>query len=493
MQTIATSIILSATTFFGALCVATPQVYAQGGVPLWTNRYSQSGSGGGEGHAVAVDNSGNVFVTGASYANSFYDYATIKYSSAGVPLWTNRYYGSSFADDQAMALAVDSYGNVVVTGYSAGSGSGYDYATIKYSAAGVPLWINRYGGPGSNDDRAYAVAIDSDGEVFVTGTSGIVAYSNAGQPLWTNVSGVTGSAVALDSSGNVFVTGAGGGDYATVAYSNWGAPLWTNRYNGTGNSDDYATALVVDSSGSVFVTGLSAGNGSGHDYATIKYSNAGLPLWTNRYNGPGNDDDFALALAVDSSGNVFVTGRSTGSGSGYDYATIKYSAAGLPLWTNRYNGTANGYDSASALALDSSGNVFLTGYSESTGSGLDLVTVAYSNAGTPLWTNRYNASLQSLALTPDVAVDASGNVLVTGFTRNGGWEDYVTIKYSSSVRAYLASRLVNNQLVLSWTNPGFGLQTSPTLAGTFTDIPGAASPYTNSTTAPQCYFRLKAD
>jgi hypothetical protein len=79
----------------------------------------------------------------------------------------------------------------------------------------------------------------------------------------------------------------------------------------------------MDSSNNVIVTGYSS-NGTNYDYATIKYSGAGVPLWTNRYNGPGNGDDEASAVAVDHSGNVIVTGYSYGSGSGDDYATIKY-------------------------------------------------------------------------------------------------------------------------------------------------------------------------
>ena len=81
-------------------------------------------------------------------------------------------------------------------------------------------------------------------------------------------------------------------------------------------------AVAVDGSNNVIVTGYSAGSGSGFDYATIKYSSAGVPLWTNRYNGPGNGDDTAAAVAVDGSDNVIVTGYSSS-----DYATIKYSTS----------------------------------------------------------------------------------------------------------------------------------------------------------------------
>src|SRR5262245_52539498 len=76
-----------------------------------------------------------------------------------------------------------------------------------------------------------------------------------------------------------------------------GVPLWTNRYNGPGYGGDSASAIAVDSSGNVFVTGESVGSGTGYDYATIKYSNTGVPLWTNRYNGPGNSADYAYGIA----------------------------------------------------------------------------------------------------------------------------------------------------------------------------------------------------
>src|SRR5207247_5754254 len=93
--------------------------------------------------------------------------------------------------------------------------------------------------------------------------------------------------------------------------------LWTNRYNGG------ATAIALDRNGNVFVTGTSFGSaGAPFDYATIAYSSAGVPLWTNRFNGFNGYP----AMAVDSSGNVFVAGTSAGiSGTVGDFVTIKYS------------------------------------------------------------------------------------------------------------------------------------------------------------------------
>src|SRR6185503_13164555 len=160
--------------------------------------------------------------------------------------------------------------------------------------------------------------------------------------LWTNYHG-GGAAISVDSSGNVFVTGKsvgseGDSDFATIAYSGAGVALWTNRYAGQQYAWEIASAVAVDASGNVFVTGSS----------TVKYSDAGVPLWTNGASG--------IAIGLDGSGNIFVMGSS---------ATIAYSGAGAPLWTNYHGGGA-------AIAVDSSGNVFVTGGD---------ATIKYSGAG----------------------------------------------------------------------------------------------------------------
>src|SRR5207248_10562432 len=121
-----------------------------------------------------------------------------------------------------------------------------------------------------------------------------------------------------------------------IKYSDTGVLLWTNRYLG------YPRAIAVDSVGSVFVAG-SFGQGIYGDYVTIKFSDVGVPLWTNRYDGPANLTDFVTAIAIDSSDNVIVTGCSANSFPNggccfgdWGYATVAYSNSGVPLWTNRY-------------------------------------------------------------------------------------------------------------------------------------------------------------
>src|SRR5688572_28735960 len=109
---------------------------------------------------------------------------------------------------------------------------------------------------------------------------------------------------------------------------------WVARYNGPLNSTDVAQSIAVDASGNVYVTG-STGFFTESDYATIKYYPAGVMLWEARYNGPRNALDEAWALTLDADGNVYVTGASTGLSS-LDYATIKYNSAGVLQWVARF-------------------------------------------------------------------------------------------------------------------------------------------------------------
>src|SRR4030066_101292 len=272
------------------------------------------------------------------------------------------------------------------------------FTTSTFGQGVYEAWVARYNGPGNNFDYALALAVDDSGNVYVTGYSGVYPYE----------------------------------DYATIKYSPFGETLWVKRYDGPGNGRDEAVALAVDDSGNVYVTGFSKGSGTSGDYATIKYSYAGDTLWVRRYNGPGNDNDGAVALAVDGSGNVYVTGYSW-SGTTFDYATIKYSYAGDTLWVRSYNGPGNEYDEASALAVDDSGNVYVTG--SSVGSDpynyTDYATIKYSSSGDTLWVKRYNGAGNGGDGANALAVDDSGNVYVTGWSLGTVWpdNDYATIKY----------------------------------------------------------------
>jgi len=116
------------------------------------------------------------------------------------------------------------------------------------------------------------------------------------------------------------------------AFAQFADTAWVRRYNGPGNSTDYAYAIAVDGSNNVYVTGMSWDSVTIEDYATIKYYPDGDTAWVRRYGGPGNLYDWAYAIAVDGSGNVYVTEESVGSGTGFGlchHQVYSVSARGL--------------------------------------------------------------------------------------------------------------------------------------------------------------------
>ena len=399
----------------------------------WVARYNGGRNSYDGAESVAVDAAGNVYVTGYSFGNgSNYDYLTVKFSASGQQIWEARYNGSG--DDVPTNIAVDAAGNVYVSGTSY-SATGSDYATIKYSTNGEKRWEARYNGPANSYDYATKVAVDAAGNVYVTGSSdngpngsydyATLKYDTNGQQLWeARYNGPANSYdlaadLAIDRDGNAVVTGATysdtQSDYATVKYSPAGQQLWEAFYNGPSNSYDLVRALVVDATGNVAVTGTSD-SGTSYDYATVRYDGAsGQQSWAMRYNGAGTNYDEATAISADNVGNVIVVGYSLGSGTNSDYVTLKYAAASgqqlLQLWANP--GT-NDYDEPSAVVVDSNNNIIVTGRSYR-GKDFAYMTIRYDGTyGQQLWRAYYEGAYNNNDEAKDIAVDAAGNVYVTG-------------------------------------------------------------------------------
>ena len=415
----------------------------------WVARYNGSLNGSDRATAMAVDAAGNVYVTGSSQvgeANS--DYATIKYDANGNQLWVSTYNGTGNGGDGASAIAIDADGNVYVTGQSEGSGFfNYDYVTIKHDANGNQLWVSRYDGPGTATDIASAIAVDAAGNVYVTGSSygsasntdyATIKYNNVGIVQWVSRYNGPGNghdgayALALGDDGNIYVTGYSTGsgteeDYATIKYNtNNGEQEWVARYNGPANSLDQAFSLALDHWGNVYVTGQSFEPETGSAYATVKYNASGAQQWVARYHA-GVGSDLARAIAVDASGNAYVTGNISDDKSDYgkDYTTIKYDTYGVQQWVAGYDGPDHDNDVATALAVDAAGNVYVTGYSSG-----DYTTIKYNTNGVQQWLARYGGPGNATDIPSAMALDAADNVYVTGFSYVEGPDaDYATIKY----------------------------------------------------------------
>ena len=375
--------------------------YDRSGRELWAARYDGPARDADGGRALAVDRSGNVLVCGFSRGvGTWNDFVTLKYDPSGNVLWTARYDGPvDESEDAPRAIGLDDGGNLYVTGHSEGDGTGYDYVTIKYAPSGHTLWVARYDGPAGDDDMAAASALDPAGGLFVTGKS------------WCPESASF--------------------DYATVKYDTHGNEVWAARYNGPGDGDDKAHALAVDARGEVVVTGMSWGDGTSYDYGTIKYDSHGNALWTARFNGPADSIDSASALTADALGHVYVTGYSRVSGSNDDFATVKYDDEGTELWVAFYDGPVRGRDIPAEMALDTAGNIHVTGTSRGGVSDDDCATVKYDPDGSELWAVRYDGPAGSSDTAYAIALDDRDDVHIAGeAVRSGSGLDALTIKYT---------------------------------------------------------------
>ena len=367
---------------------------------------------------IALDANGNVHVAASTFGSlsgtnaGGRDGCARKYDSTGTHQWTEQF--GTPANDMGVAVAVDASGNVYVAGYTDGSlggaseGGGDGYVR-KVDSTGTHQWSEQLGT--SAADYTFAAAVDASESVYVAGHT----------------------AGALDG------TNAGNHDGYVRKYDSGGAHQWTAQF---GTSDiDQAYAIAVDASANVYVAGHTSGaldgtNAGGYDGYLGKYDSGGAHQWTAQFGT--SDNDFGQGVAVDSNGNVYVAGFTQGSlantNAGNDDAYLrKYDSGGVHQWTAQFGTSAE--DRAQAVAVDSSGSVYVAGSTHGSLAGMsagdsDGYVRSYASDGTHQWTEQFG--------TPDidagyaVAVDANGDVYVAGSTRGslvgtdaGGFDGFV--------------------------------------------------------------------
>ncbi len=420
----------------------------------WVRYYDGPGHNVDVVRAIAIDGSNNVYVTGESMdPGGKYDYATLGYNSNGDTLWVRRFNGAADGDDRPTAIAVDKDGSVYIGGSSVTDfNCGYDFGTLKYASNGDLLWTRVYNGIGGNSaDETRGMVVDDFGNVLAAGYSyhslqsdphdnfAIVKYDAVGVPIDTMTGGAADfyvTALACDHAGNSYVTG-----YATYVNSRYLVSLKydqslkmqaLNWYMGTDDVFNSGHAVTTDDSSNYYVAGMVKENG--RDWFTIiKYGPDGNQRWASLCNGPGGTAGEASDLVVDSQGRIFATGRNWTGGLNHHMFTIAYAPNGDTLWTAVYDGQL-GNDVALAIALDSTGSVIVTGYSDQgTLHKTDIVTIAYDVDGHLLWMQRFNGPASSYDYGNAIVVDRAGSIYVAGQSvRAGTGVDFAVIKYVNS-------------------------------------------------------------
>ena len=326
------------------------------------------------------------------------------------------------SNDKAYNIAVDSSGNTYITGYfqstvdfgggditSAGAG---DIFVLKLNSSGVFQWVKTYGN--TNGEQGEDIAVDSSGNVYITGgfretidfgggdvTSAsssdifVLKLNSSGVFQWVKTYGGTsneyGYDIALDSSGNTYITGTflgtvdfGGGnitaavliDTFVIKTNSSGVFQWVKTYGGS--ASEFGYRIAVDSSDNVYITGhftgtLDFGGGNvtsvgNEDIFVLKLNSSGVFQWVKTYGD--TSADFGYGIAVDSSSNVYITGyfnETVDFGGGditsvgnQDIFVLKLNSSGVFQWVKTYGDTLS--DWGYGVAVDSSSNVYITGY-----------------------------------------------------------------------------------------------------------------------------------
>ena len=309
------------------------------GAELWRKEVAGTTRGFDNAASVTVDGSGDVIAAGV-LIRSFRDFTVIKFSGAtGVELWRQEIDGTaSDFDDQAVSVTVDGSGDVIAAGMLENTGSGTDFAVIKFSGAtGVELWRQEIDGTCGIDDVALAVTVDGSGDVIAAGSI---------EPLFP--------------------------DFAVVKFSGTtGVELWRQVIEGL-SAFDRAVSVTVDGSGDVIAAGEHR-----RDFTVIKFFGAtGTELWRKRVDASTRLDQ-AVSVTVDGSGDVIAVGTLKKPINDDDFTVIKFSeATGAELWRHEIDGGANRFDKASSVTVDGSGDVIAVG-SLSTGPSSDFTVIKF--------------------------------------------------------------------------------------------------------------------
>jgi uncharacterized delta-60 repeat protein len=325
--------------------------FGEGQRDVWTIKYNSSGSqvwnktiGGVNNESasdVAMDGSDNIIVTGytESFGEGLKDIWTIKYDSSGSQIW-NKTSGGLY-DDEGFDIAVDKNDSVVVGGYTKSFGdTDGDFWILKYSLNdGYTLWNKKFGG--SNIDYATGVAVDSWNDIIVVGYTYsfgagnsdflIVKYDENGGYLWNKTLGTTGPEfaqdVAVDSENSIIVAGhngsAGENDVLVVKYNLSGANKWNASFDSGAN--DYGFGVDVDSEDNIITAGYTNITGN-NGLLLLKFNSSGSLVWNKTFSSE-NESAEGYDVHVDSLDNIIVAGNySQGNGS---VLLMKYYGFGL--------------------------------------------------------------------------------------------------------------------------------------------------------------------
>ncbi len=284
------------------------------------------------------------------------------------PRWIYTFNGSQNMIDDAYGVIMDPGGNICAAGYSTESGASAEVRVISLNPAGDTNWTYRYGGSSTSNDRAHAITVGSDGNIYVAGrrSSNFLAVSidTAGTQNWATPQ-YNGYAddVVYGNDDNLYLAGrssATGSNFGVVSYTNTGSLRWEYWYNGLQNAEDHARALTYGIDGNIYAAGYSTDSNYVQNVLVISLTTSGDTNWTYHYSGNGVFDQRAEDIICGPDGNLYIAGYISDAVTHYDFTVISLDTLGAERWVFTYD-ASGWYDIAYALVYGDDGNIYAAG------------------------------------------------------------------------------------------------------------------------------------
>ena len=262
----------------------------------------------------------------------------------------------------------------------------------------------------------------------------VIKYDKSGNLQWSNTyTGRGGGIMTLDSSNNIYLVGyeedsiSGDRDYIIYKLNSAGTVLWTRTFDK--NKYDYPAAIVTDGYNDVYIVGHTflQANWENKDVQIVKYSSSGTLLWDRTLDF--DDEDYGISITTDSSNNIYLCGSSRATTTNTDYIAAKYDRYGTLQWSKKWGGLYS--ESALDLIVDSSNNIFITGYEYVSGSHEEVTLLKLSNSGNVIWSRLWSGYGIDKGYCIDL--DSSNNIYIGGATyeQSAGLYDVLLLTYDS--------------------------------------------------------------
>lgn len=404
--------------------------YNPSGVQQWIQYYDDISTAGFNGTFIVkilVDKAGNSYLCGYGVHNalSSKDFMLAKYNNAGVQQWIKYWDGGQNERDYVSCATFDKAGNIIIAGNANFQGANqYDIAAVKFTTSGTQVWNYLYNNAAVNlDDNAYDVATDMSNNVFITG----------------NTYGVSAR------------------DMVTIKLNSTGINQWTKIIaHSSGSNDEYGYGITTDNIGNAYVTGAL------NDWTTIKYDVSGNVVWTNHQPTAALNRFTQKKVMLDRANNVIIAGDAFYVGPLFSELEVNKlnNTTGATIWTTHHN--FGGIDNFTDAKLDTSNNIYLSGYFEGPLSS-DISSMVLNPMGVVTWTASYtNPTLAAGGdRTCELVLDNNKNIILVGTSERRGSisqdaVDVFTLKYNAAI--VNVKEINNNKIDVSiYPNPSNSL------------------------------------